>query len=136
MLQNDSACHSCHSLISWCFYYFALLIQQYSYCQACTILTLCYNFSSAGAGIGLGFPGLQVGFGVGAGCGVGVGFDYGLGIGRAYDDSGSYSNVGMLPKRSIADSRGAMIGALLDDLVSGVKRALGSIQNDNGKRRR
>ncbi|KAG0554320.1 hypothetical protein M758_12G084700 [Ceratodon purpureus] len=92
-----------------------------------------------GAGIGLGFPGLQVGFGVGAGCGVGVGFGYGLGKGRAYDENGTYSNVGRLPKRSgrsIAGSSGAEIGAIIDDLVTGVKRALDGIQNDNGKRRR
>lgn len=80
-----------------------------------------------------------MGFGVGAGCGVGVGFGYGLGKGRAYDENGTYSNVGRLPKRSgvsIAGSSGAEIGAIIDDLVSGVKRALDGIQNENGKRRR
>ena len=178
-------------------------------------LALCVG-CVAGAGIGLGFPGLQIGFGVGAGCGVGVGFGYGLGKGRAYDENGTYSNVGRLPKRSgvsIAGSSGwvmvplpssafwnlfihvgvslvlhpaekttrgfrppsmlcwssevrflkhwnldmpfccslgdlfsdldcfvsycrAEIGAIIDDLVSGVKRALDGIQNENGKRRR
>jgi len=90
-----------------------------------------------GAGIGLGFPGLQVGLGAGAGCGVGVGFGYGLGKGRAYDDSGTYSNIGRLPKRptgSIAGSTGAEIGAIVDDLVSGLKRALNGIQSNDGKR--
>lgn len=74
------------------------------------ILMRCwYDLLNAGAGIGLGFPGLQVGFGAGAGCGVGVGFGYGLGKGRAYDDNGTYSNIGRLPKRptgSIAGSTG------------------------------
>ena len=60
----------------------------------------------AGAGIGLGFPGLQLGLGLGAGCGVGVGFGYGLGKGRAYDENGTHSNVGRLPKRS----RGSIAG--------------------------
>jgi len=52
---------------------------------------------------------LQFGFGLGAGCGVGVGFGYGLGKGKAYDENGTHSNVGRLPKRSgvkIAGSSG------------------------------
>ncbi|KAH9562936.1 hypothetical protein CY35_05G098400 [Sphagnum magellanicum] len=90
-----------------------------------------------GAGLGFGFPGLQLGFGLGAGCGVGVGFGYGLGKGRAYDADRRYSNLGRLPKRSngVAGSSGAEIGAILDDFVSGIKRALESIQNEDRKRR-
>ncbi|KAG0584388.1 hypothetical protein M758_3G206600 [Ceratodon purpureus] len=89
-----------------------------------------------GAGLGLGFPGLQVGFGVGAGCGVGIGFGYGLGKGRAYDDNVTYSNIGRLPKRqkSFAGSTGAELGAIVDDFVTGVKRALEGIKTNDGKR--
>ncbi|KAJ7516963.1 hypothetical protein O6H91_21G006600 [Diphasiastrum complanatum] len=80
-----------------------------------------------GAGLGFGFPGLQLGVGLGAGCGFGVGFGYGLGKGRAYDENGRYSNIGKFQPRRKGASSGAEIGAILDDFVSGIKRALDAV---------
>ncbi|XP_024532236.1 chorion class B protein M3A5 [Selaginella moellendorffii] len=88
-----------------------------------------------GAGLGFGFPGFQFGVGLGAGCGIGVGFGYGLGKGRAYDENGSYSNMGRYSAKRAASS-GAEIRAIVDDFVSGMRRALASWESELQKRRR
>ncbi|EFJ27311.1 hypothetical protein SELMODRAFT_412375 [Selaginella moellendorffii] len=87
------------------------------------------------AGLGFGFPGFQFGVGLGAGCGIGVGFGYGLGKGRAYDENGSYSNMGRYSAKRAASS-GAEIRAIVDDFVSGMRRALASWESELQKRRR
>ncbi|KAI5084203.1 hypothetical protein GOP47_0000372 [Adiantum capillus-veneris] len=84
------------------------------------------------AGLGVGFPGLQFGAGVGAGCGIGIGFGYGLGRGRAHDENGRHSNLGK--KGDI--SAGAEIGAIVDNLFSGLKHAFESFDKELAKRRR
>eukprot|EP00250_Pteridium_aquilinum_P005273 c15392_g1_i1 orf=134-535(+) len=89
-----------------------------------------------GAGIGFGFPGLQFGAGVGAGCGIGIGFGYGLGRGNAYDENGRHGNLGKLARRRGDGTTGAEIGAVIDDLVVGLKQAFDNFDRDINKRRR
>ncbi|KAJ7539602.1 hypothetical protein O6H91_11G101100 [Diphasiastrum complanatum] len=89
-----------------------------------------------GAGLGFGFPGLQLGVGLGVGCGVGVGFGYGLGKGRAYDENGGHSNLGKVRVRKNGAVSGSEVGAILDDFVSEIKRALETLDKGSDGRPR
>ncbi|CAM6086769.1 unnamed protein product [Calypogeia fissa] len=90
-----------------------------------------------GAGFGIGFPGLQFGAGFGAGCGIGIGFGYGLGKGRASDQHRRYSNLRRpSPRKSSNGEIAGEIGAIVNDIAGGIKRAFEALEREAERRRR